>query len=89
MLYNYSWTFLVKVRCQVLAINGEKDLQVPSKIKLNAIENFLEKGGNNDFFVKELPNLNHLFQECSTGSPNEYAEIKQTFLPSGLLEISN
>lgn len=80
---------LVKVRCPVLAINGEKDLQVPSMLNLNAIEKYLEEGGNNDFVAKELPNLNHLFQECSTGSPNEYAEIEQTFSPSALLEISN
>jgi uncharacterized protein len=80
---------LVKVRCPVLAINGEKDLQVPPKVNLNAIEKYLEEGGNNDFVIKELPNLNHLFQECTTGSPNEYAEIEQTFSPSALLEISN
>ena len=41
------------------------------------------------YVTKELPNLNHLFQECTTGSPNEYAEIEQTFAPSALLEISN
>ena len=80
---------LVKVSCPVLAINGEKDLQVPSKVNLNAIKKSLEQGGNNDFITKELPNLNHLFQECSTGSPNEYAEIEQTFSPIALLEISN
>ncbi len=55
----------------------------------NKTGKYLEEGGNNDFVVKELPNLNHLFQECSTGSPNEYAEIEQTFSPSALLEISN
>jgi fermentation-respiration switch protein FrsA (DUF1100 family) len=81
-------TNLVRVDCPVLAINGQKDLQVPSKINLNAIEKYLIKGGNNDFIAKELPNLNHLFQECSTGSPNEYSEIEQTFSPSALLEIS-
>ena len=80
---------LVKVRCPVLALNGEKDIQVPSKVNLRAIEKHLEEGGNNDFEIKELPNLNHLFQECSTGFPNEYAKIEQTFSPTALLEISN
>ena len=80
---------LVKVKCPVLAINGEKDLQVPSKVNLDAIEKYLKEGKNNNFVVKELPNLNHLFQECSTGSPNEYGEIEQTFAPKALLEISN
>jgi len=80
---------LVKVKCPVLAINGEKDLQVPSKVNLDAIEKYLKEGENNNFVVKELPHLNHLFQECSTGSPNEYGEIEQTFAPKALLEISN
>jgi len=80
---------LVKVRCPVLAINGEKDLQVPSKVNLDAIKKYLEEGGNDDVVTKELPNLNHLFQECDTGSPNEYAQIEQTFSPRALIEISN
>ena len=80
---------LVKVKCPVLALNGEKDLQVPSKVNLNAIKKYLKEGENNNFVIKELPNLNHLFQECSTGSPNEYGEIEQTFAPKALLEISN
>jgi hypothetical protein len=32
----------------------------------------------------ELPNLNHLFQECKTGSPAEYATSEQTFSPTAL-----
>jgi len=32
----------------------------------------LEKGGNKNFEIKELPGLNHLFQTAETGSPAEY-----------------
>ena len=80
---------LAKVKCPVLALNGEKDLQVPPKINLNAIKNALEKGGNKKVTVKELPGLNHLFQECKTGSPSEYAVIEQTISPIALTEILN
>lgn len=80
---------LEKVKCPVLAINGEKDLQVPAKVNLEAIEKALEKGGNKNITTKELPNLNHLFQECETGLPGEYATIEQTFSPIALAEISN
>lgn len=79
---------LQKVKCPVLAINGEKDLQVPPKENLSAIKAALEKGGNKKATIKELPGLNHLFQECKTGSPNEYAEIEQTFSPAALDEIA-
>jgi len=80
---------LEKVKCPVLAINGEKDLQVPPKENLEAIKNALTKGGNKKVTTKELPNLNHLFQECETGSPDEYAKIEQTFSPIALTEILN
>ena len=80
---------LEKVKCPVLAINGEKDLQVPPKENLEAIKKALTKGGNKKIKTMELPNLNHLFQECDTGSPEEYATIEQTFSPIALIEILN
>lgn len=84
--YNPAPT-LEKVKCPVLALNGEKDLQVPPKENLTAIKEALSKGGNKNVTAIELPNLNHLFQECKTGSPQEYATIEQTFSPAALTEI--
>ncbi|NDP26938.1 MAG: alpha/beta hydrolase [Flavobacterium sp.] len=80
-------TALEKVKCPVLAINGEKDVQVPPKENLEAIKKALLKGGNEKITTKELPNLNHLFQECKTGLPSEYGTIEQTFSPAALTEI--
>ena len=75
---------LMKVKCPVLAINGEKDLQVPPEENLKAIEEALKAGGNRDYTVKELPGLNHLFQTAETGSPSEYARINETISPAAL-----
>lgn len=80
---------LMNVKCPVLAINGEKDLQVPPKENLPAIENSLKAGGNKDYTVKELPGLNHLFQTAGTGSPSEYAKIEETISPVALEIIGN
>lgn len=80
---------LEKVSCSVLALNGEKDLQVPPKENLDAIKEALQKGGNQDFTVAELPKMNHLFQESETGAPSEYAAIEQTFAPEALKTISD
>lgn len=80
---------LETVKCPVLALNGEKDLQVSPKENLEAIKNSLAKGGNKKVTVKEHPGLNHLFQESKTGLPTEYAVIEQTFSPTALSEISN
>jgi len=79
---------LSKVQCPVLAINGEKDLQVPPQLNLPAIRKALEAGDNRDFEVAELPGLNHLFQSAKTGSPNEYAQIEETISPVALEKIS-
>ena len=79
---------LRKVTCPVLAVNGEKDLQVPPKENLTAIKNILKNAGNKNLTTMEFPNLNHLFQECQTGLPEEYASIEQTFSPKALEEIT-
>jgi uncharacterized protein len=75
---------LVKVSCPVLALNGEKDLQVSSKDNLAGIAAALKAGGNHDFQTVELQGLNHLFQTCKTGLPAEYGEIEETISPSAL-----
>ncbi len=77
---------LRKTHCPVLALNGEKDLQVPPKQNLPEIEKALKEAGNKDVTIKELPGLNHLFQHCTTGSPAEYAKIEETCSPE-VLEI--
>jgi len=64
-------------------------LQVPMDVNLNAIENALNRGGNESIKIVRLEGLNHLFQECTTGSPNEYGTIEQTFSPIALKTISD
>jgi pimeloyl-ACP methyl ester carboxylesterase len=78
---------LQKVKCPVLAINGERDLQVHPTENLAGIATALQKGRNKNVTTKELPALNHLFQTCETGSPSEYAQIEETFSPVALAEI--
>ncbi|MDR0757427.1 MAG: alpha/beta fold hydrolase [Tannerella sp.] len=81
-------TALEKVKCPVLALNGEKDLQVPAKENLEAIRAALTRGGNRRVTAKAFPGLNHLFQECETGLPAEYATIEQTISPAVPEEIA-
>ena len=75
---------LEKLSVPVFALNGEKDLQVPPKENLEAIETVLKKGGNKDVTVREFPDLNHLFQTSTTGLPAEYGKITETFAPVAL-----
>jgi len=79
---------LEKVKVPVLALNGEKDLQVPPKENLSAIKAALERGGNDQVILVEFPGLNHLFQACETGLPAEYSQIEQTFAPEALDQMT-
>ncbi len=80
---------LMKVKCPVLAINGEKDVQVPPRENLSAIEEALRLSGNNNYTIKELAGLNHLFQTAQTGSLSEYARIEETISPAALKIMSD
>lgn len=82
-------SYLVKVSCPILAINGENDVQVPAEKNLEAIKQLTEKSGNFKVETKLYPKLNHLFQESVTGQPNEYQNIEQTFSPQVLSDITN
>jgi hypothetical protein len=80
---------LRQVKCPVLAVIGENDLQVPAAQNLREIEQALAAGGNRDYSVKELPGLNHLFQTSATGSTADYGTIEETFAPAALATISD
>jgi pimeloyl-ACP methyl ester carboxylesterase len=80
---------LQKTLCPVLALNGEKDLQVSPKENLAKIQKALQDGGNKDFQTTELPGLNHLFQHGPTGSPTEYGGIQETMAPEALNAVSD
>jgi hypothetical protein len=82
-------TNLEKVKCPILAMNGENDLQVPTYQNLPAIAQALDKSGNSDYTIVKLPKLNHLFQTSQTGAPSEYAKIEETIAPSALQIIGD
>jgi len=79
---------LQRVRCPVLALFGAKDLQVVPGQNAPAIEQALREGRNRDVTVRTLPNLNHLFQTCTTGGVDEYATIEETIAPAVLDTIT-
>jgi pimeloyl-ACP methyl ester carboxylesterase len=76
---------LEKVTVPVLALFGEKDVQVPPAANVDALKAALEKAGNEDVSVSVIPGANHLFQAADTGSPNEYTTLPKEFAP-GVIE---
>ncbi len=79
---------LQRIRCPVLAINGDKDIQVVAKENLAGLEKALRAGGNKDITLLTLPGLNHLFQTCRTCTMGEYGQIEETLAPAALELIS-
>ncbi len=75
--------YLPNVKCPVLALNGDKDLQVPAE-NLAYLKDILRQNGNKKVKIITMNDVNHLFQTCETGLPGEYAQIDETFSPLAL-----
>jgi uncharacterized protein len=71
--------YLTKLTKPTLLLFGEKDLQVPPKENEALAKLFLNETGNANFTTYIVENVNHLFQNCDTGLPSEYATIEETF----------
>ena len=80
--------FLKKLKCKVLAINGDKDIQVISRQNLPGITASLKKSKVKSYMIKEMPGLNHLFQTCNKCTLGEYGELEETFSPEASQVIS-
>jgi fermentation-respiration switch protein FrsA (DUF1100 family) len=87
-LYLDPATYLAKVKCPVLALNGANDLQVAPDQNLPAIERGLRAAHNPDVTITTLPQLNHFFQTDPTAT-SRYASIEETFAPSALQVIGD
>ena len=82
-------TALMRVKCPVLALYGERDTQVPARENLEAMRQALESGRNKDYTLLILPKLNHLFQTAATGAISEYEQIDETMSSVALDTVSN
>ena len=76
---------ITKTLCPVMAINGERDVQVISSLNLIGIKGHLTENPKN--FIKEYPALNYLFQHCTPGNVSEYRMIEETISPEVLEDI--
>jgi len=70
--------YIRKVKCPVLAVNGDKDTQV-SPDNLEVIRQLAPKAR-----TMLMPGLNHMLQHAVTGEITEYNEIRETISPDVL-----
>lgn len=76
---------LPKIKCPVLALNGNKDTQVDCDANTTRIEKGL---ANCKHSIKKMDGVNHLFQHCNTGIVTEYQQIEETISPEVLQEVA-
>jgi pimeloyl-ACP methyl ester carboxylesterase len=70
-----------KMKARVLALYGEKDVQVPAGLNAPALKQTFREVGKTNYEVQVLDDANHLFQKAVTGSADEYEELPKEFVP--------
>ena len=74
--------YVSRIKCPVLALNGDKDSQVIPEYNLSKVETLCPAAD-----CRLLPGLNHLFQHCDTGVTTEYAKIEETISEEAVAEM--
>ncbi len=78
--------WLLKIKCPVLIINGDLDLNVDAKIYVPKMAASLKKNYNKKSNIYVLHGINHMLQQGKTGLSEESNEIKETINPE-ILDI--
>lgn len=75
---------IMNINVPVFAVVGSLDRQVPAEPTSEALHGLLSSPGS---VIKVYPGLNHMFQHASTGMPDEYGRIEETFSTEVLCDI--
>jgi len=80
-------TIYGQLKCPVLSVIGENDLQVRPSPNQEAIEMSLKEGNNEKYTIMTMKKMNHLFQKSKSGLPSEYNKNRETMSKSFLDKI--
>jgi pimeloyl-ACP methyl ester carboxylesterase len=73
----------------VLAVFGEKDVQVLPSPNIKEINSWKTENLAESFRIQTIAKANHLFQESVTGMPQEYATLEKVFAPGFIQSLNN
>ncbi len=73
------------VNCPVLVLYGNKDLQAPAPENTEALKKIIS--GKNNFTLRVLPGLNHMFQDAQTGLVSEYYNLEKPMMNDEMLLV--
>ena len=88
LIKNNPAQYLEKLTVPVLAIFGEKDLQVEPKANEKALRRHLKTAGNTAYESWIVPSMSHNFQTTKTGKVEELVTIDQTVRPDVMVKIA-
>lgn len=89
-VFNYDPSPVLKeIKCPVLSLIGENDVQVLPEENSLRIREALEKGKCRNFHVEIKKDLNHLFQYSKLGVISEYSRLESTFDISTMKQMVN
>jgi len=81
--------YLDQVTIPVLALNGDRDLNVPASENLAGIARALNAAGNEDHTELEFAGLNHMFNHQGEGEPADTTVAIETITPEVLDLVSS
>jgi hypothetical protein len=70
--------YLTRLDVPVLALFGERDVQVLPEVNVEPLDAALASAPTDDVTILVLEGHNHLFQRATTGMASEYAQIEET-----------
>jgi hypothetical protein len=79
--------YLKKINVPILALGGDKDLQVDSKQNLAGFEKTLKESNHKNYKTIEIKNINHFFQPCTDGNLSENYFNETTFSEEAMKDI--
>jgi alpha-beta hydrolase superfamily lysophospholipase len=81
-------TYLCRLTCPTLALYAERDRHVSPGENMAAMKKALAAAGNRESTVETIAGVNHMFQRCETGYPDEYLTIDHDISPDVLARVS-
>jgi hypothetical protein len=74
--------------CPVLILYGAMDVQAPARENIAAAGALVRELGKSDWTIREVAGMNHAFQRCETGMPDEYPSLRHVMADEVVEEVA-
>lgn len=79
---------VARVMCPVLILYGAMDVQAPARENMAAARALVHECGKSDWIIREIAGMNHAFQRCETGMPDEYTSVRRVMADEVVEEVA-